>query len=192
MSHRTPYLRTKLWTKSVISLKTFILQIWVTWASKITIKNFQLCIIKIKGSHAPVTSMKPLYMQKEPKNENLVSVQKAYGTVWVGKLLGFTQRRIRTKLEICVNSCLLITMVCCLHQSNSHIKRKLWAWRAQKYRHWVGSKSAQTCTGLSNFGPIRICKLRCSLQARSGLCAFFTDSVFVFIGFPCPKQWKFA
>ena len=39
--------------KSVISLKTFILQIWVTWASKITIKNFQLCSIKIKGSHAP-------------------------------------------------------------------------------------------------------------------------------------------
>ena len=31
----------------------FILQIWVTWASKITIKNFQLCSIKIKGSHAP-------------------------------------------------------------------------------------------------------------------------------------------
>ena len=35
------------------SLKTFILQIWVTWASKITIKNFQLCSIKIKGSHDP-------------------------------------------------------------------------------------------------------------------------------------------
>ena len=130
--------------------------------------------------------MQPLYLQKEPKNENLVSVQKAYGTVWAGKLLGFKQRRIRTKLEICVNSCLLITTVCCLHQSNSHIKRKLWAWRAQKYRHWVGSKSAQTCTGLSNFGPIRICKLRDSLQARSGLSAFCTDSVFVFIGFPCP------
>ena len=29
------------------------LQIWVTWASKITIKKFQLCSIKIKGSHAP-------------------------------------------------------------------------------------------------------------------------------------------
>ena len=26
---------------------------WVTWASKITIKNFQLCSIKMKGSHAP-------------------------------------------------------------------------------------------------------------------------------------------
>ena len=30
-----------------------ILQIWVTWASKITFKNLQLCSIKIKGSHAP-------------------------------------------------------------------------------------------------------------------------------------------
>ena len=28
-------------------------KIWVTWASKITIKNFQLCSIKIKGCHAP-------------------------------------------------------------------------------------------------------------------------------------------
>ena len=30
-----------------------ILQIWVTWASKIIFKNLQLCSIKIKGSHAP-------------------------------------------------------------------------------------------------------------------------------------------
>ena len=28
-----------IFIKSVISLKTFILQIWVTWASKITIKK---------------------------------------------------------------------------------------------------------------------------------------------------------
>ena len=49
--HRTPYL--DIFIKSVISLKTFILQIWVTWASKISVKNFQFCSIKIKGSHAP-------------------------------------------------------------------------------------------------------------------------------------------
>ena len=30
-----------------------ILQIWVTWTSKITLKNLQLCSIKIKWSHAP-------------------------------------------------------------------------------------------------------------------------------------------
>ena len=29
------------------------LSTWVTWASKITIKIFHLCSIKIKGSHAP-------------------------------------------------------------------------------------------------------------------------------------------
>ena len=29
------------------------MQIWVTWASKITFKNLQLCSIKIKGSHTP-------------------------------------------------------------------------------------------------------------------------------------------
>ena len=37
----------------MVSLKMSILQIWVTWASKITLKNLQLCSIKIKGSHTP-------------------------------------------------------------------------------------------------------------------------------------------
>ena len=37
----------------MVSLKMSILQSWVTWASKITLKNLQLCSIKIKGSHAP-------------------------------------------------------------------------------------------------------------------------------------------
>ena len=39
--------------KSMVSLKMSILQIWVTWASKITVKNLQLCNIKVKGSHTP-------------------------------------------------------------------------------------------------------------------------------------------
>ena len=38
-----------------------ILQIWITWASKITLKNLQLCSIKIKGSHTPGHHMQPLY-----------------------------------------------------------------------------------------------------------------------------------
>ena len=42
-----------IFIKSMVSLKMFILQIWVTWASKITLKNLQLCSIKIKGSHTP-------------------------------------------------------------------------------------------------------------------------------------------
>ena len=48
-----------LWTKlldifikSMVSLKISILQIWVTWACKITLRYFQLFCIKIKGSHA--------------------------------------------------------------------------------------------------------------------------------------------
>ena len=45
MHHRTPYTRTKLWTKSMVSLKMSILQIW---ASKITLKNLE--------SHTPWTS----------------------------------------------------------------------------------------------------------------------------------------
>ena len=42
-----------IFIKSMVSLKMSILQIWVTWASKITFKNLQLCSIKIKGSHTP-------------------------------------------------------------------------------------------------------------------------------------------
>ena len=45
-----------IFIKSMVSLKISILQIWVTWASKITIKILQLCSIKIKGSHTPWTS----------------------------------------------------------------------------------------------------------------------------------------
>ena len=37
----------------MVSLKRSILQIWVTWASKIALKNLQLYSVKIKGSHAP-------------------------------------------------------------------------------------------------------------------------------------------
>ena len=37
----------------MVSLKMSILLIWVTWASKITLKNLQLCTIKIKESHTP-------------------------------------------------------------------------------------------------------------------------------------------
>ena len=48
-------IRTKYGTKinGNIRLKMSILQIWVTWASKITFTNLQLCSIKIKGSHGP-------------------------------------------------------------------------------------------------------------------------------------------
>ena len=45
-----------IFIKSMVSLKMSILQIWVTWASKITLKNLQLCGIKIKGSHTPCDS----------------------------------------------------------------------------------------------------------------------------------------
>ena len=60
--------------KKLISLKTFILQIWVTWASKITIKKCQLCSIKIKGSHAPWTSMQPLYRDHQRDNSTVVRI----------------------------------------------------------------------------------------------------------------------
>ena len=55
MCHGTPYIRTKLCKffyqiNGIISLEMSILQIWVTWASKITLKNLQLCSLKIKGN----------------------------------------------------------------------------------------------------------------------------------------------
>ena len=42
-----------IFIKSMVSLKMSILQIWVNWASKITLKNLQLSSIKIKGGLAP-------------------------------------------------------------------------------------------------------------------------------------------
>ena len=60
MHHRTPYLRTKLGHFYKINGKSqnvhTVLQIWVTWASKITSKNLQLCSIKLKEATPPVTS----------------------------------------------------------------------------------------------------------------------------------------
>ena len=49
--------------KSMVRLKMSILQIWVSWASKITFKNLPLCSIKIKGSHAPydITHNRSIY-----------------------------------------------------------------------------------------------------------------------------------
>ena len=49
--------------------------------------------------------------------------------------------------EIYVNSGLPIATVPCLHQSNVHIKRKLWGRRAQKYNRYEGAISPQICTG---------------------------------------------
>ena len=37
----------------MVGLKLFILQIWVNWAPKITLKKLQLSTIKIKGGPAP-------------------------------------------------------------------------------------------------------------------------------------------
>ena len=37
----------------MVSLKRSILQIWVTWASKIALKILQVYSVRIKGSHAP-------------------------------------------------------------------------------------------------------------------------------------------
>ena len=56
--------------KSMVRLKMSILQIWVTWASKITSKlNLQLCSIKIKGSHAPCdVTAAALYLYLVPKS----------------------------------------------------------------------------------------------------------------------------
>ena len=45
-----------IFIKSMVGLKMSILQIWVTWASKITLKNLQLCSIKLREATPPVTS----------------------------------------------------------------------------------------------------------------------------------------
>ena len=45
-----------IFIKSMVGLKMSILQNWVTWASKITLKNLQLCSIKLREATPPVTS----------------------------------------------------------------------------------------------------------------------------------------
>ena len=53
---------------SVMTVKlpnlSFILQIWVTWASKITIKIFSSVASKLREATPPVTSVQPLYTQR--------------------------------------------------------------------------------------------------------------------------------
>ena len=62
-----------IFIKSMVSLKISILQIWVTWASKITLINLQLCSIKIKGTHTPcdVTRSRSIPLLLEMTNADL-------------------------------------------------------------------------------------------------------------------------
>ena len=52
--------------------------------------------------------------------------------------------------ESCLNCEALISMVWCLHQGNIYIKRKLRAWRVQKYIPLVGGITPLNCAGCHN------------------------------------------
>ena len=56
--------------------------------------------------------------------------------------------RIGSRKEICESSGLPINMVPRFHQSNGYMKRKLWAWRAQKCIALVGADTVLTSAGL--------------------------------------------
>ena len=56
MHHRTPYIFGHFYKINGRSQNVHILQIWVTWASKITLKNLRLCSIKLREATPPVTS----------------------------------------------------------------------------------------------------------------------------------------
>ena len=77
----------------------------------------------------------------------LAWVQKSHKPVRAGKITSFIGSRIWATMEIYVNSVHPIATVPCLHQSNLHIKRKLWEWRVQKYNPCAGVKIPQVCTG---------------------------------------------
>ena len=55
-------------------------------------------------------------------------VQKSHKLVRDEKVTGFMGRRIWATTEIYENSGYPIPTVQCSHQSNLHIKRKLWGW----------------------------------------------------------------
>ena len=76
----------------------------------------------------------------------IASVQKAHIAVRSVKLPVFMQRRIEPTVRICGNTVLPIAKVPCLHQSNIHIKRKLWEWRAQKWNPCFSTKSPPRST----------------------------------------------
>ena len=54
---------------------------------------------------------------------------------------------IGSRKEICENSGLPIFVVPRLHQSNGHMKRKLWAWRVKKCIALVGADTVLTSAG---------------------------------------------
>ena len=54
---------------------------------------------------------------------------------------------IGSRMVICENLGLLISMVPHLHQSNVYIKRKLRVWRAQKCNALVGAETVLTSAG---------------------------------------------
>ena len=67
--------------------------------------------------------------------------------MWGGKLPGFMGGSIWPRMELCKNSDLPIPMVLRLPKSNGHIKRKLLAWRVQKFIALVGADTVLTSAG---------------------------------------------
>ena len=59
-------------------------------------------------------------------------------------------RRFKPRTESCVNCDGPIAMVPCLHQGNIYTKRKLRAWRDQKFIPLVGAITPLTCAGRQN------------------------------------------
>ena len=76
-----------------------------------------------------------------------LSVEIPYLPVRGRKVPSFMVDRIRTRIEICGTSGLLIPMVPHLHESNGNIKRNLMAWRVQKCITLVGADTALTSAG---------------------------------------------
>ena len=105
---------------------------------------------KFPVSYSAIFISKGSYGVAEPKTVNLESVRTTYKLVRACKPSVFMQRGIVQTIEISVNLGLPISMVPCLHQSNLHIKRKLWGRKAWKCTPCVGASNVQTCTSLQS------------------------------------------
>ena len=90
---------------------------------------------------------KGIYGHAEFKNVLPYSVQIPYLPVHCRKLPRFMGGRIEPRMEICGTSALPIPMVLHLRQSNDFIKRKLRAWRVQKFIAQVGADTVLTSAG---------------------------------------------
>ena len=122
----------------------------------------------------------------EPKNVNLVLVQKAHFAVRACKLPDFMHAYGDVSVYL-RNSGLPLTVESCLHQCNLYMERKLRRWRTQKFKPCSCAESPLRSTGLQTTGfhasrmatSVKICESRGYLSPWYRVC---TNAIYIWKG----------